>query len=103
MYYNLPRFILKIKGFKKLSLIIDMEPFRKIFKINGEGLFIKGEQLSKTFSIYKDGRLVAEVNDDRDTYELTIIDEPLEILIVCFMIGMNMVHDSLNYNMKKTT
>ncbi len=78
-----------------------MEPFRKVFKINGEGLSIKGEWLSKKFDIYKEDKLIEKVDDSIDTYELTILEEELEKLVVCFMIGMNMVHDSLNYNMNK--
>ena len=56
--------------------------------------------MSKKINLLKDENLIAKVCESRDTYEITILKEEYEKLIVGFMIGLNLIHDNLNYNMK---
>lgn len=97
---NLPRIHLNIKGYEKITLLIDIKYFSKYFNISGENLKIEGEWLSKKFDLLKGEKLIAKVSENRDTYEITVLEEEYEKLIVGFMIGLNLIHDNLNYNMK---
>jgi uncharacterized protein YxjI len=92
----LPRYYVHLKDREEISIIKDMVALKTIYKIEGEGLSIDGDWLSKNFSVCKDEKQVAKISeqkgDDDTDYEIEILDESLEDLIICFIVVITFVH-----------
>lgn len=93
--FDLPRYYVNVKGWKKLTVMRDIVSFKTEYRIEGEGLSIKGNWLGRNFKILKDGHEVGQVVrkrcHDKDVFEITVLEEQFEGLLICFMVTLDLV------------
>lgn len=93
--YDLPRYQIRVDGWKEIEIKKDMREFKEEYLVKGEELAIKGDSTNKNFSIYQGTKKVASIQkpdlNNKEVWEITIVEESLEKLIICFIIGISIV------------
>ncbi|WP_265459681.1 helix-turn-helix domain-containing protein [Enterococcus sp. HY326] len=88
----LPRFYIKMTGFKQVLIKKDIEAFRTSYQIQGESLSISPGWLTKNFDVMQAGRKVLTVSEGNplwpNGYRIIILDLALEKLLIGFMAGI---------------
>ena len=91
----LPKFYVEISGKEQIMIEKRLSVFRAKYDIHAEGLEIDGDWWDLNFGVYKNGQQVADINKKLiawgDTYEVTILDESLEELIICLVVAIDCV------------
>lgn len=93
-----PTFEVDIQGQQVLVIRKEFSLFKAKYQIEGQGISVVGDWWDMDFSVYKEGRLVGEVHQQwfkvRDTYEIQIIDEAYEIVLLAIVIAIDRVKAS---------
>lgn len=94
--YNLPRFHVKTEK-ENIEILKEMKEFKEEYEILGEEIAIQGDWLSKDFEIHKMDKPIAavcsHVSNSEEGYEVEVLDESYESLIVCFMVAIIWIHN----------
>ena len=94
----LPKFTVEIAGQESVVINKHLTFLKARYSINANGLEINGDWWNMNFSINKLGRKIAQVHKKwiswGDTYEIQIIDEQYEELIVAIVTAIDCVKAS---------
>jgi uncharacterized protein YxjI len=91
----LPKFFVEVSGEDPIVLTKEFTFFKARYSIDAKGINVEGNWWDMNFSVYVGGRQVAII-DQRwfswgDTYEVQILDESLEHLIISLVIAIDCV------------
>lgn len=91
----LPKFFVEVSGEDPIALTKEFTFFKARYSIDAKGINVEGNWWDMNFSVYVGGRQVAII-DQRwfswgDTYEVQILDESLEHLIISLVIAIDCV------------
>ncbi len=91
----LPKFFVEIDGQEMITLTKELTFFKAHYSIDAQGIDVQGNWWDMDFEVYAHGRQVAVINKRwfswGDTYEVTILDDSLEHLIVSLVIAIDAV------------
>lgn len=94
----LPKFFLELSGHSEIVISKSFSFFHAHYDIQGEGIEIQGNFWDMDFEVLRNGRKIAEIHKKwfswGDTYEIKILDESLEKLIISVVIAIDCVKDS---------
>ncbi|MHC5374787.1 LURP-one-related/scramblase family protein [Enterococcus sp. LJL120] len=95
----LPKFFVTV-GSKEVVIEKKLSFLKAKYDITGENLSIQGDLWNMNFSMMQEGTEVATVNKKwvswGDSYEVTILKEELEELIICFVVALDYVKSEEN-------
>lgn len=93
----LPKFFVEIDGQEKIEIAKHLTFLKAHYSIEAEGLSVKGNWWDMDFIVEKDGQRIADINKRwvswGDTYEVTILDETYEHLIISLVIAIDRVKE----------
>lgn len=93
----LPKFFVEIDGQEMIEISKHLTFLKAHYSIEAEGLSVEGNWWDMDFIVEKDGRRIADINKRwiswGDTYEVTILDETYEHLIISLVIAIDRVKE----------
>ncbi len=96
----LPKYVVKFSNNKEIRLHSRLRLLGKQIDVLPEelGIVLEGDIFNYNFSVYRHGTLIGTIKKQfltwGDTYELTIIDESHQDIIVALMIAVDCIKDS---------
>ncbi len=91
----LPKFFVEINGQEAIEISKQLSFFKAKYSISAEDVTVDGNWWDMDFEVSQKGRKVAEINKRwiswGDTYEITILNEALEELIISLVIAIDCV------------
>ncbi|HIY57669.1 MAG TPA: LURP-one-related family protein [Candidatus Tetragenococcus pullicola] len=91
----LPKFFVEINGQEMITLTKELTFFKARYTIDGKGIDVQGNWWDMDFDVYSYGKHVASINKRwvswGDTYEVTILDENLEGLLLSLVVAIDAV------------
>lgn len=91
----LPKFFIDVSNQEQLAIVKELTFMKARYRIEGQGLIVKGDWLNKNFEVYQGANKLATVNERwftwGDTYEVVIEDEELEHTIISLVVAINFV------------
>ncbi|MBS7576552.1 MULTISPECIES: LURP-one-related family protein [unclassified Enterococcus] len=94
----LPKFFLELADHSEIVISKSFSFFHAHYEIEGEGIEVRGNFWDMDFEVLKNGRAIAEIHKKwfswGDTYEIQILDESLEKLIISVVIAIDCVKNS---------
>lgn len=93
----LPKFFVEIDGQEMIEISKHLTFLKAHYSIEAEGLSVEGNWWDMDFIVEKDGRRIADINKRwiswGDTYEVTILDETYEHLVISLVIAIDRVKE----------
>lgn len=93
----LPKFFVEINGKEAIEISKQLSFFKAKYSISAEDVTVDGNWWDMDFDVSRKGRKIAEINKRwiswGDTYEITILDESLEELIISLVIAIDCVKE----------
>lgn len=94
----LPKFFAQVRDREEVTIQQRMTFLKAKYDISGENLSVEGDLLDKNFQVLRDGEKVARITEKwlswGSAYEIDILEESLEELVVCFVIALDYVQES---------
>ena len=94
----LPKFDVEVDGQASITIEKQISLLKAKYEIKGNGLTIKGNLLDMDFSVLKNGRKVGSISKKwislGDSYEINIVDEGLEEVMVAIVVAIDYVKAS---------
>lgn len=91
----LPKFFVEMNGKEAIEISKQLSFFKAKYSISAEDISVDGNWWDMDFEVSQKGRKVAEINKRwiswGDTYEITILNEALEELIISLVIAIDCV------------
>ncbi|KAF1302063.1 LURP-one-related family protein [Enterococcus saccharolyticus] len=91
----LPKFFVEVNGEEMITLEKEFTFFKAKYNISAHGIRVEGDWWDMDFSVYAHGEEVAVISKRwftwGDTYEVTILDEEMEQLIISLVIAIDRV------------
>ncbi|WP_427813200.1 LURP-one-related/scramblase family protein [Enterococcus sp. 22-H-5-01] len=98
----LPKFTVEIDGKDAIEISKHLSVFKAKYAISAEDIKVEGNWWDMDFEVSQKGRKVAEIHKRwiswGDSYEITILNDSLEELIVSLVIAIDCVKDDENSN-----
>ncbi|MGG5317273.1 LURP-one-related/scramblase family protein [Enterococcus sp. AZ072] len=93
----LPKFFVEIDGQDMIEISKHLTFLKAQYSIEAEGMSVEGNWWDMDFIVEKNGRRIADINKRwiswGDTYEVTILDESYEHLIISLVIAIDRVKE----------
>ena len=93
----LPKFYVEISGREEILIEKRLSFLGAKYDIQAEGIRIEGDFLDMDFDVFRNNEKIAEIHQQwiawGDTYEVTILDDSLEKLIICLVIAIDCVNE----------
>lgn len=93
----LPKFFVEIDGQEMIEIAKHLTFLKAHYSIEAEGMSVQGNWWDMDFIVEKDGRRIADINKRwiswGDTYEVTVLDEVYEHLIISLVIAIDRVKE----------
>lgn len=93
----LPKFFVEIDGQEMIEISKHLTFLKAHYSIEAEGLSVEGNWWDMDFIVEKDGRRIADINKRwiswGDSYEVTILDETYEHLVISLVIAIDRVKE----------
>lgn len=93
----LPKFFVEMNGKEAIEISKQLSFFKAKYSISAEDITVDGNWWDMDFEVSQKGRKVAEINKRwiswGDTYEITILNEDLEELIISLVIAIDCVKE----------
>lgn len=91
----LPKFFVEVDGREALTIKKEFTFFKPRYTIEAEGIDVQGNWWDMNFDILKHGKVVGTVSKQwlswGDTYEIQILDEEMEHLIIALVVAIDCV------------
>ncbi|MDH6364217.1 uncharacterized protein YxjI [Enterococcus sp. PF1-24] len=91
----MPRFFVNVQGKEEVVIQKEFTFFKDRYQITGENLAIHGDFWDKNFEVFQGNLQVARVVEKwftwGDTYEIEILQDDLEHLLICFVVALDYV------------
>lgn len=91
----LPKFFVAVNGEEVVTIQKKFSFLKARYQIEGRGIEVHGDWWDKKFEVVSQGEVVGEVNEKwftwGDTYEVVVIDESLEHIIISLVIAIDFV------------
>ncbi|MFB1050386.1 LURP-one-related/scramblase family protein [Paraliobacillus sp. JSM ZJ581] len=96
----LPKFFVEVDGEEMITIQKEFSFFKSRYRIDAREIKVQGDWWDKKFEVISRGEVVAQVNEKwftwGDTYEVTVIDEALEHIIISLVIAIDFVKQQEN-------
>ena len=96
-FMKIPKFFVEINGKEAIEISKQLSFFKAKDSISAEDVTVDGNWWDMDFDVSRKGRKIAEINKRwiswGDTYEITILDESLEELIISLVIAIDCVKE----------
>lgn len=94
----LPKFFVESGGNEIMTIVKEFTFFRDRYRIDSSDIEISGDWWDKNFEVLKQGRKIAHVNEKwftwGDTYDVHVIDEAYEHIVIAIVVAMDFVKSS---------
>lgn len=91
----LPKFFVEVDGREVLTIKKEFSFFKARYTIDAEGIEVRGNWWDMDFEVLQDGKVVGSVSKRwltwGDTYEMQILDETMEHLIIAIVVAIDCV------------
>ena len=91
----LPRFYVSVDGTRMASIVKEFSFLKPRYRIEAEGLSVRGDWWDMNFSVFCGGTQLAEIHQRwlswGDSYEITVFDDAYETLVVALVIAIDKV------------
>ncbi|MGM0214987.1 LURP-one-related/scramblase family protein [Enterococcus sp. AZ109] len=91
----LPKFFVEIDGQEMIEISKQLTFLKARYSIEAEGVSVEGNWWDMDFMVEKNGRRIADINKRwvswGDTYEVAVLDETYEHLIISLVIAIDRV------------
>lgn len=95
LFKLLPKFTVNVLGASPILIEKKLSFFKANYQINSESISIQGDWLDKNYAIFRQNQEIAHVNEKwlamNSTYEITIIEEKYEHLIILLIAAIDFV------------
>lgn len=95
MFSLLPKFFVKVDGREALTIKKEFSFFKARYTIDADGIDVRGNWWDMNFEVLRQGKVVGSVSKKwltwGDTYEMQILDEEMEHLIIAFVVAIDCV------------
>jgi len=93
----MPAFQVVVEGQYEFTIKKGLRLFRSRYSVEGEGVEVKGDFWNMEFEITHNGRKIAMVQKEwlswGDTYQITVLDEAWEIVVITLVVAIDRVKD----------
>lgn len=96
----LPKFYVDIRNNPQMTIEKELTFFKAKYHISAEGITVDGDWWDMDFQVLHHGRPIADINKRwftfGDTYEVTVLDETYEEMIISLVIAIDCVKNDQN-------
>lgn len=94
----LPKFFVEADGQEILTIVKEFTFFKDRYRIDSSDIEVRGDWWDKNFEVFKQGKKIAHVNEKwftwGDTYDLHVIDEAYEHIVLAIVVAIDFVKAS---------
>lgn len=98
----LPKFYVDIRNNPQIIIDKELTFFKAKYHISAEGIEVQGNWWDMDFQVMHHGRAIADINKRwftfGDTYEVNVLDEKYEEMIISLVIAIDCVKEDQNNN-----
>ena len=98
----LPKFYVDIRNNPQIIIDKELTFFKAKYHISAEGIEVQGNWWDMDFQVIRHGRVIADINKRwftfGDTYEVNILDEKYEEMIISLVIAIDCVKEDQDNN-----
>lgn len=91
----LPKFYVEVQGEQVLTINKELSFFKARYTIDAEGIEVQGNWWDMDFQVYKQGKLVGQVNKEwftwGDSYKVQILDEDMQTIVIALVVAIDCV------------
>lgn len=91
----LPKFFVNVNGLEVMTIKKEFTFFKPRYTIDAHGLEVRGNWWEMNFQVFRQGEVIGNVNKKwftwGDSYEVQILDEDMETMIIALVIAIDRV------------
>lgn len=91
----MPHFSVLVGGAEVACIDREFSLFRPKYRIDAQGLLIRGDWFDLNFAVVRDGETVAEISKRwlswGDTYEVAVLDDALDVVVLALVVAIDKV------------